>query len=45
MTIDEKVDSLIDQAAALPDESQEQLLQALFMMRSGFSGVDELGNR
>ena len=44
MTIDDKVDSLIEQAAALPDEAQEQLLQSLFTMRSGFLGVDELGN-
>lgn len=44
MTIDDEVDSLIERVAALPDEAQEELLQSLFMMRSGFLGVDELGN-
>ena len=39
MTIDEKVDSLIEQAAALPDEAQAELVQSLLGMRSQNLGV------
>jgi hypothetical protein len=41
MTIDEKVDSLIEQAAALPEDAQVELVQSLLGMRSRNLGVDD----
>lgn len=40
MTTDEKVEALIEQAAALPDDAQYQLFQSLAEMRSHHLGVD-----
>ncbi len=39
MTIDQKVDSLIEQAAALPDDAQVELVQSLLAIRSQNLGV------
>jgi len=39
MTTDEKLESLIQQAAELPDDSQAELFRSLVEMRSHYLGI------
>ena len=42
MTADEKVESLIQQAAELPDDAQAELFRSLVEMRSQHLGIDNI---
>jgi hypothetical protein len=42
MTTQAKVESLIRQAAELPDEAQAELVQSLVEMRSQYLGIDHV---
>jgi len=44
MTTEEKVEALIEQAAALPDHAQADLVQSLLAMRSQHLGVYDPGD-